>query len=224
MTVPLLASRRAAVLTGLVLGAAVAGATAVPWVTATTSSAVDDVVPVVATGTTAAPGAGAAGLVVVAASLALALGGRWGRVVAGAGIALGGLLASASAAAVLRGAEEVAASAARQAVGVAVLDAPATLTWAPWAVLVLGALTAAHGVAVAVVSRRWSDPSARHDRTSPTPDAPPSPGAPSAVPPGSPSGVPPRPEDDWDVLSRGEDPSAHDDSRHGPREAPRAAD
>lgn len=213
------ARRRRAVLLGLALGGAALAVGTTTWVRGVTSSAVAAEVELAVPGTVVAPGAGAGGLVVAAASLALALGGRWGRRFAAAGIALGGLLVAASAVAALADPQAAALSAAQDAVGVAALVEPASSTPMPWLAAVLGAAATVLGVAL-LVARGWAPPSTRHE--SPQVGGVAEPGARSdgsaAAPAdqvaktGSVSDRPPDAavDDDhaaWDALSRGEDPT-----------------
>lgn len=188
-------NRRAAVLAVLVAGAALLATTPVTWVRATTSTAVRERVDVLATGATAAPGVTAAGLLVVAAALALALARRWGAVVVAAGIGVGGVLAVVSALAVAADPDRVATAAARAATGVGVIDGVALVRPALWVAVLLGALVVLLGVVVGVVSRSWQRGPLQYDAGRPElrSDA----GAPDATPPES-----------WDALSRGEDPTA----------------
>ena len=213
--------RRRAVLLGLAFGGAALAVGTTTWVRGVTSSAVAAEVELSVPGTVVAPGAGAGGLVVAAAALALALGGRWGRRFAAAGIALGGLLIAASAVAALADPQAAALSAAQDAVGVAALVAPASSTAMPWLAAVLGAAATFLGVAL-LVTRGWAPPSTRHESPQAAAGAAAEPGAPSDGSAVAPAGEAPRPgsvsdrppdaavDDDhaaWDALSRGEDPT-----------------
>lgn len=177
-------ARRVVVGAALATGVAVLAASAGPWVRAGTSSAVAADVAIAVSGSDAAPGAGAGGLVVLAAALALALGGRRGRWMAAAGIALGGGLVVSAALGVVRDAQRIALSAAQSTVGVAVVDGSAHPTVLPWLTLVLGVVCVGVAVLTVVAGRAWSPPSARHEQ------------------PAAYGG-----QTDWDALSRGEDPS-----------------
>ncbi|MCU1431484.1 MAG: Trp biosynthesis-associated rane protein, partial [Actinotalea sp.] len=81
--------RRASVLGALVLAGGVLLTTSGAWVRSTTTTPVDADVVLAVTGSAAAPGVTAGALVVVAAALALALVGRWGRWPACLTLALG---------------------------------------------------------------------------------------------------------------------------------------
>lgn len=206
-------------LLGLALGLAALAVGTTTWVRGVTSSAVAAEVELAVPGTVVAPGVGAGGLVVAAAALALALGGRWGRRLAAAGIALGGLLVAASAVAALADPQAAALSAAQDAVGVAALVGPASSTPMPWLAAGLGAAATLLGVAL-LVTRGWAPPSRRHEgpRAAGTAAGPSgtsgSTGSPAAEAPGTGS-VADRPHDAavdddhaaWDALSRGEDPT-----------------
>lgn len=198
------AARRRAVLLGLVLGGAALAAGTTTWVRGVTSSAVAAEVELAVPGTVVAPGAGAGGLVIAAAALALALGGAWGRRLAAAGIALGGLLVTASSVAALADPEAAALSAAQDAVGVAALVGTATATPMPWLAVVLGATATVLGVAL-LVTRGWAPPSARHE--SPRASAGPAPDGPRTAPDRPHDAVADDDHAAWDALSRGEDPT-----------------
>lgn len=176
-------SRGRTVVAGLVLGAAAMVVGSAPWVRAVTSSAVEAHVGLSVAGSVVAPAVNAGGLVVLAASCALALAGTWGRRFAAAGVMLGGVLVTASGIAGTLDPQAAALSAARAAVGVAVLDGPVTTTPMPWLAVLLGVLVVVLGLRTVVVTGRWTAPSARHERT------------------------PPAEPDAWDALSRGQDPS-----------------
>lgn len=192
--------RRRAVVGGLVLGGAALAATAVTWVRATTSTALEPEVEVAVTGADAAASASAGALVVVASALAMALGGRWGARVAAAGVVLGGVLVAASAALVLRDPEAPAAAGAQAAVGVGALLGEPTVTAGVWLALLAGVLAAALGLLALVAAGRWSRGGRRHER----PDVGPAEGAGPAR--GGPSSVADD-QDAWDALTRGEDPT-----------------
>jgi uncharacterized membrane protein (TIGR02234 family) len=189
------------VLVGIVLGAAALLASTATWVRAETSSAVDATVPLTATGVQAAPGVGAGGLVVVAAALALAIGGLWGRRLAAAGIVLGGAIVVVSCVTAVSAPEASVLRAAQDAVGVAVLTAPARVSAVPWVALVLGAACVVLGLAALVLGRQWGGAGSRHERV-----ATPAPATPDG--PGPAEGT--RQDDEhaaWDALTRGEDPT-----------------
>lgn len=203
-------ARRRAVLGALVLGAGALATAAATWVTASTESPVEAVVPLAVAGSVVAPGVPAGGLVVVAAGLALSLGGRWGRALASVGIVLGGVLVVASAVAALVDSASAARSAALEAVGVPVLVGPVGVTPAPWVAVAVGVLAVLLGLWSLVASRGW-DRTSRYEQpglppgqqgTRPAPDD----ASRTAAP--SPAGE--TVDDDhaaWDALTRGEDPT-----------------
>ncbi|WP_182113769.1 Trp biosynthesis-associated membrane protein [Actinotalea sp. JY-7876] len=187
----------------LVLGAAALLAGTGVWVRGTTTSPVAGAVPVAAVGSVVAPGVNAGGLLVLAAAGALALGGRWGARLAGAGIALGGVLVAASAAGGLADPERAAGSAASAEVGVSALTGPVVVTPLPWVAVALGAALVLLGVVAVVRAGRW--PARRSDRHEVPAPAPGEPSRPTTAQP-----APERAADDldaWDALSRGEDPT-----------------
>lgn len=180
-------TRGRAVVLVLVLGA-LALATAGPtWVRAQTATALDPSVAVAVSGGDAAPAVNAAGLVIVAAGLALALGGRVARRIVLVGVAAAGVLVAASALGVALDPAGAAAAGAGEAAGVTDLTSPATVSAWPWLCAVVGLLAVAAAVVVAAVSKGWTTSSARHERTT-----------------GEES------PDDWDALSHGADPSTAD--------------
>ncbi|MFC8921751.1 Trp biosynthesis-associated membrane protein [Cellulosimicrobium sp. NPDC057127] len=201
-------TRRTAVWVLLLLGGATLAAAAPTWSTTTGASALDPVVDVAVTGTAAAPGVGAAALVLVASALALGLVGRVGRWVVLAVAALSGVVTTASALAVALDPEPSARSAVAEATGVTELTAPVALTAAPWIAAVLGVVTVLAVVWVAAGTRAWGRASSRHERDAGAPsDAAGTAGATGA----SGADVPARTDlddhDAWDALSRGEDPT-----------------
>lgn len=171
-------------------------ATAGPaWVRAQTATALDPAVAVTVTGGAAAPAVNAAGFVVVAAGLALALVGRRARWVVLGVAAAAGVLVAASAVGVVLRPDDLAASGAAETAGVTDLTAAATVTPWPWLTAGVGVLVVAAAVTVGVLSRHWTVSSSRHERTPQTP----APGA--AV----------DSHDAWDALTRGSDPTAPQD-------------
>jgi hypothetical protein len=185
---------RAAVLV-IVLGA-LALATAGPtWVRAQTATALDPTVAVAVSGGTAAPAVNAAGLVLVAAGLALAIGGRVARMVVLVVVAAAGALITASAIAVATSPADVAAAGAAESAGVTDLTAPATVTVWPWLCAAVGVLVVLAAVLVGIAARGWTTSSGRHERTAPSPGA----------------GTPVDAHDAWDAQTRGTDPTAPED-------------
>ncbi|WP_454043740.1 Trp biosynthesis-associated membrane protein [Cellulosimicrobium sp. Marseille-Q8652] len=211
-------SRRASIWLLLLLGGATLAASAVTWSTTTGATALDPVVEVSVSGTTAAPGVGAAALVLVAAGLALGLVGRVGRWVVLAVAAASGAVTTAAALGVALDPEPSARSAVAEATGVTELTSAVSLTAAPWVAAALGVLTVVAVVWVAVGSRGWQRASTRHERDGAAAAAVQVPGeAGAATAPEAPAGTgatATTPQDDdltdhdaWDALSRGEDPT-----------------
>lgn len=197
-------SRRAAIWLLLLLGGATLAASAVTWSTTTGATALDPVVEVVVSGTAAAPGVGAAALVLVASALALGLVGRVGRWVVLAVAAASGVVTTAAALGVALDPEPSARSAVADATGVTELTAPVVLTPAPWVAAALGVLTVLAVVWIAVGSRGWQQASTRHERDgSPAPSA--AAAGDGAAPGAQDEGL--TDHDAWDALSRGEDPT-----------------
>ncbi len=196
-------SRRTAVLSVAALGAALLGVGAAPWLRIPVSTAISDDVAVVV-GSDAVPAVRAAGLVLLAAGLALALAGRVARVAAAVAIAVVGLLLVLGVAGFLADPGPAAVAAVAEVTGVRPAGVAPTLTGWPVVALVLGAAASAAGLVVLVAARRWSTGASRYDREV------------AEVRGGEDAGQGagasdptrwPDPMADWDALSRGEDPS-----------------
>jgi hypothetical protein len=183
-------SRRAVVTVALLTAGGLAAATSSAWLRVSTWTPLAETAFVVP-GAQAAPAVGAAAFVVATGAVALALARGRGRLVAATGIGLGGLLAAAAAATVLVNPDAGAVAAARSAVGVGVTTGPPAVMVAPWVALAMGVVGVAAGGCALVVSRRWSRPTARH--------------VPEAA--GDAAAMDGDPADQWDALSRGEDPT-----------------
>lgn len=183
-------TRRRAVLVVLALAFAILAAGVPTWMRTAGTTALEGLVPVSITGTQAAPAVPAVALVLLAAGAAIGLVGRIGRWVVVAVVAGIGVLLAGSALAVISSPETVAGTMVANATGVATLAAPVTLTVAPYAAAALGIVALIVGGWLAVTSRTWSRPSARHE-----------------VGIAPPVGVPDDDRSAWDALSRGDDPS-----------------
>lgn len=177
--------RRRAVLAAAAGGLGLLATGPATWVHGRTWTALAEV-EVTVPGTRAAPVVAAAGLLVLAAALALALARRRAAVLAAVVVAVGALLAGLGAGTVLADPARVATAGAARDVGVDAAVSDVAATGAPWLVLVLTVLIAAVAVVAALAAPGWTT-SGRHD-------AP----------------VTERPRDDWEALSRGEDPTADD--------------
>lgn len=182
--------RRRAVGLVLLLALATLAAGVPVWVRTAGATALAGQVPVVVTGTQAAPAVSASALVLLAAGAAIGLVGPVGRWVVVGVVIASGLLVAAMSGAVILDPGPVAASRVAEATGVSTLAAPVALTAAPYAVVGLGLVVVIVGAWLAATSRTWSRPSSRHEVA----------GAAAAAPI----------DDDrsaWDALTRGNDPS-----------------
>ncbi|ACZ30527.1 hypothetical protein Xcel_1497 [Xylanimonas cellulosilytica DSM 15894] len=185
---------RAAVLL-IALGALVLATAGPAWVRAQTATALDPAVDVAVTGGAAAPAVNAAGFVILAAGLALALVGRRARWVVLAVAAAAGVLVAASAVGVALRPDDVAAAGAGAAAGVTDLTTAAQVTAWPWLSAAVGVLVVAAAVVAGMQSHRWAATSSRHERD-------PQPAAPGGTVDS---------HDAWDALTRGADPTAPQD-------------
>ncbi len=179
----------------LLTGGLLLAAGALPvWVRAAGRSALTGEVPVLVTGSAAAPAVPAAALVVLAAGVAVPLAGRLGRWLVVLVVGGAGALAAGAAVAVLVDPGPAARVAAAAGTGVTGLARPATTTAWPWLTVLVGAALVALAAALARASSRWTVRAGRYERGRPAPG--------TAVEP---------PDDDraaWDALTRGEDPTA----------------
>jgi uncharacterized membrane protein (TIGR02234 family) len=150
-------------------------------------------------GSSAAPGVGAAALVVGAAALAAAIGRRIGAVLAGIALIGAAVLVGASVVGFLGDPAAPLEAAAGEISGVPELTGPAQLTVWPYVTLLLGVAVAAAGVLTLVAGRSWQTAGRRFERPAPT-------GRRSAA--SEATDERDRAMDDWDALGRGEDPSA----------------
>ena len=181
--------RRGVVVLALLTAGGLAAASSSTWIEVLTWTPLAEAT-VAVSGTRAAPTVGAAAFVVATGAVALALA-RGRGVVASLGIALGGILAAVSTARVLAEPEAVATTAARAEVGVGVTAGSPAVTVAPWIALAMGVLAVALAGIALLASRGWSRPTARHGTAGET----------EMAGEGDPT-------DQWDALSRGEDPTA----------------
>ncbi|NYD84881.1 Trp biosynthesis-associated membrane protein [Cellulomonas oligotrophica] len=177
--------------------AGVVGALALPtWVLATAGTPVDGDVALAVPGAVAAPGTVAGALVLLACAGALALVGRVGRWVVVGVVVLAGVLVAASAGAVLADPSGPAAAAVAEATGVVPAAPQARVTAWPVVAAAVGAGLVLLAGGLARASAAWLPASTRHE-------------APAAGTP-RPVGQAPDERDDWDALSRGDDPSRGD--------------
>ena len=175
----------------LAAAALVAVDTRPAWVTAHGRTALEDVT-VQVSGAQVAPQAGAATLVLLACAGAVALVGRAGRVVVALVTAGAGALVVAAAAGVLADPAGAARGPVADVTGVGRVPDVASTAW-PVVALVLGAAVVLLAVALVRAPGAWDQRSRRHD-------------APAAA---LGAGEAPRDDarDDWDALSRGDDPT-----------------
>ncbi len=201
-----LLTRRGAVLLGVIAAAALAGTTRAVWIRAVAPDLTGTVQTVETVGTQAAPALLALALVALAAALATSLSGRWVRFVTGPVLIAAGIGSGFAIGAVLTDPESAARSAVAQRTGVAGGDLVAHLEVWPWLALVPCVLVIAVGVLVLVRGGAWVVSSRWSRGTEPVTD-----------PQDDPAAV-------WDALSRGEDPTDHDEeSDEAPDPAPDAA-
>ncbi|GAA4286464.1 Trp biosynthesis-associated membrane protein [Georgenia daeguensis] len=163
-------------------------------------------------GSSAAPGVGAAALVVGAAALAAAIGRRVGAVIAGIALVCAAVLVAASVVGFLGDPAAPLEAAAGEISGVPELTGEArTAVW-PYVTLVLAVAVAGAGVVTLLAGRSWQSAGRRFERPA---TAGPRSAASAATDERD------RAMDDWDALGRGEDPSAGTDGA-GPGTGPRA--
>jgi uncharacterized membrane protein (TIGR02234 family) len=176
----------------LLAAAALAGLVALPtWVRGTGASALEGAVTVQVAGAAAAPQVGGAALVLAAAAGALGLVARAGRVLVAVVAAGAGLLVAGAGVAVLRDPAGAVTGALADATGVPTAASTALTPW-PAVALVLGAATVLLAAALLRAPGDWTRRSSRHE-------------VPAARP--ARDGHEPDERDDWDALSRGDDPS-----------------
>jgi uncharacterized membrane protein (TIGR02234 family) len=188
------------VLPALALGVAVLALASRPWVVAQVPGPAGAVGEQVVSGSSAAPAVPALALVALAAAVAVALGRRWGRLLAAACLVLAGAGVAALALAVLADPSAWAAGPVAARTGLLGADPPAArATSAPALAAGAGALVAGTGAAAVARRSRWGAAGSRFERT-------PAGGAPAAPA----SGAAPA-SATWDALSRGEDPTAAGD-------------
>lgn len=189
--------RGRAVVIVVVLGLALFGLTLPAWAHAVAPTTVGSAAVTVA-GSDAAPGVASAGLVVLVSGLVLGLAGALARVLAVLGVIAGGALAAVSAGLFLADPERSVLRAAAEITGVRQVDGPISVAPWPTAALVVGAVAVLTGLALPFLAGSWQRVGRRYERGT---DA-----AARATPtsPRTPRG---RAMDDWDALTRGDDPS-----------------
>lgn len=183
-------SRARLVLLLLGTGAALLGTAALVWVEATAPTATAPV-RIALTGAQAAPALPAAGLVLVAGALALAVAGRVVARLSAVVLAAVCLGALGQVVALVADPAAAAAAGAAAATGVGRLEGEPGVGMAAWAAIALLLLAAAGAVAAFLAAGRWPARRTRYDR----------PGTAAA------GDARTRALDDWDALGRGEDPT-----------------
>ncbi|HLS15821.1 MAG TPA: Trp biosynthesis-associated membrane protein [Beutenbergiaceae bacterium] len=190
-------SRAKAVLIIGVLGAALFGVSMLTWVRADAATPLG-AVPMQVPGIEAAPVVPTAGLAVLVAGLALGLSGRVVRYLAGGAALLAAAIALFSVIGVLTDPTSAAQTAAGEVGGVPEIDGAAQLSWWPWLAAMLAGLAGLAAAVLPFAGGVWAPVARRYER----------PG--TAAP--APATVAGRARQDWDALSRGEDPSIDADS------------
>ncbi len=194
-------TRATSSLTTAAIGALVLLTTLPAWVRGTTPTATGDL-PVSAAGTTAAPAAASVGLVIIAAGLVLSLAGRAVRVGALVAVIIGSAGAAATVVSFLANPEVVAASAAVEVTSVRAINSPVSVTIWPYVSLAMLALGAVAGLWLVTHLGSWQSVGRRYERETS-----------SSRPARADLGTDPqtrarrRAMDDWDAISRGEDPT-----------------
>lgn len=194
-------TRAASTITTAAIGVLVLLTTLPTWVRGTTPTATGDL-PVTAAGTTAAPAAASVGLVIVAAALVLSLAGRAVRIGALIAVIIGSVGAAATVVSFLSTPEVVAASAAVEVTSVRAINTPVSVT--PWPYLSLAALAAGALAGVWLITHlgTWQAVGRRYDV------APAGAAVVEAEVPEDPQTRARRQAmDDWDAITRGEDPT-----------------
>lgn len=190
-------TRPVVVLLGLAASLALAGTTALQWLSATAPDLTGTVIEVPVTGQEAAPAVMALGLVGAAASLASALSSTWVRWVSGPVLVLAGAAAAVLSVGVVLDPEAAARAGVARATGVLGGDLNATASTWPLLAVVPAVMVALAGLAVLLAGGGWATGSRYRS---------------AAV--AAPQHASRLPEDDpaaaWDALTRGQDPTQDD--------------
>lgn len=186
--------RGGAVVLVAALGLALFGSTLPTWAQAVAPTTIGSQ-QVAVGGSEAAPGVASAALVVLVAGLVLGLAGRLTRVLAVIGVVLGGALGAVSAAVLIADPLPALRQAAGAASGATALEGdPAVTPW-PYVALTLSVLIVVVGASLPLLAGSWQRVGRRYE----TGDA--AARAPENANPRT------RAMDDWDALTRGDDPS-----------------
>lgn len=171
------------------------------WITGTTPTATGDI-PVSAPGTAASPAAASMALVILAAGLVLGLAGRVMRVLALVAVIVGSIAAGVTIIGFLSNPDPVAASAAAEVTSVRAINSPVDVSFWPYLTLSVFAVgigvtgwVATHIDTWGKVGRKYETPH-RGDAVSDT-----------STSTDSQAQARQQAMDDWDAISRGEDPT-----------------
>ncbi|MBZ2194639.1 Trp biosynthesis-associated membrane protein [Occultella gossypii] len=203
--------RGPAVLILLVAGAALLVTTLGTWVSAPVAGMLGTETVTVG-GAAAAPVVPSVALVVLAAALALGLSGRVVRMLAAVLAALAGAAAAAAVLAFLRDPATPAQAAAGELIGVREIGGEPAVTALPYLAFGVAAVILVLGIALPFLVGQWGRVGRRYERGSGPAPAGVDAAAPEASAPG-PTAAPAAGSarttrmEDWDALSRGEDPS-----------------
>lgn len=186
-------TRARTVLLVVLLGGALFGLSLLTWVRADAATTLGPV-PVAVQGSQAAPVAPSAALAVVVAGLALGLSGRVVRFLAAGVAVLAALIMWVAVLAVLRDPLPAARAAAGDVGGVREVEGLVRVTPWPWVVLVLASVTVLLAAVLPLRAGVWAPVARRYER-------------PGVATSAGPSGAERTSRDDWDALTRGDDPS-----------------
>lgn len=192
-------TRGAATITTATIGALVLLTTLPTWVTATTPTATGDLA-VSAGGTTASPATASVGLVIIAAALVLGLAGKAARVGALVVAIAGSVGAAITIVTFLANPDVVAASAAADITSVRAVNTPVSVTAWPYVSLVVLAAGAVTSLWLLTHLGAWTTVGRRYQPATQATPSTPAPGDRDA-------NARRRAMDDWDAITRGEDPT-----------------
>lgn len=195
-------SRGAATVTTGIIGALVLLTTLPVWVRGTTPTATGDLA-VSASGTAAAPAAASAGLVIIASALVLGLAGTAVRIVTLIAVTVASIAAGITVLMFAGDPAAVVASAAAKITSVRAVNDGVSLTVWPYVSLATLGLAAITGGWLLSHLGTWQNVGRKYQRPTVPPQEPTSPSA--AL--DSQSRARRQAMDDWDAISRGEDPS-----------------
>lgn len=189
--------RGRAVAVVVILGLALFGATLPTWASGLAPTTVGTQAVAVG-GADAAPGVASAGLVVLVSGLVLGLAGRLARALAVIGVIAGGALAGISAVLFLTHPDRSVLRAAADVSGVPQVEGEIAVAAWPVIALVIAVAAVVAGAALPLLAGSWDRVGRRYEK-----------GREQTPPPGNAESSTPRRRamDDWDALSRGDDPT-----------------